>query len=237
MMLTRLDIVYIKHFIDARLIFGNSISIEGGVNYFLIDKSYNGLCNYNDIMLNLNDCDILIDSKYLNLISKLNKYPKLNSYYRSKGYFGISLTDERLHNKYENGDVKCYVSKIKGFNKFIKKDDVKYNKFGKWQLITPSANGNKKCFGNLIIGNPNEVYSETYISFAFDTKKEIESLFSYMKCQLPNMLLSLRKISQNISCDTCDWIPLIPLNKIWNDEEVYNYFQLSIEDIELIKIK
>ena len=36
-MLERTDIVYIKHFDDASKIFGNSVSIEGGVNYFLIN--------------------------------------------------------------------------------------------------------------------------------------------------------------------------------------------------------
>jgi hypothetical protein len=49
------------------------------------------------------------------------------------------------------------------------------------------------------------------------------------------MLLSLRKISQNISSDTCKWIPLPELNKEWNDDEVYKYFKLSEEEIKLVK--
>jgi hypothetical protein len=48
-----------------------------------------------------------------------------------------------------------------------------------------------------------------------------------MKCRLPNMLLSLRKISQNISSDTCKWIPIPTLNKDWTDDDVYKYFKLS----------
>jgi hypothetical protein len=56
-----------------------------------------------------------------------------------------------------------------------------------------------------------------------------------MKCKLPNLLLSLRKSSQDISESTCKWIPFPPLNKEWNDEEVYKYFKLSEDDIKLIK--
>jgi len=56
-----------------------------------------------------------------------------------------------------------------------------------------------------------------------------------MKCKLPNLLLSLRKSSQDISESTCKWIPLPPLNKEWNDEEVYKYFKLSNDEIKLIK--
>ncbi len=235
MMLSRSDIVYIKHFDDARKIFGNTVDIKGGVNYFLKDIGYKGQCCYNGVMLKLDDCDILIESKYLPLITKINEFPRLNNNYRSKGYYEIPLTDTRLHDDYTDDDIKCYVSQMKGSIKYIKKNTIKDNKFGKWQIITPSASyGAFSGFGNLILGNPNEVYSETYISFAVDTEQEAQSLLSYMKCRLPNMLLSLRKISQNISSDTCKWIPLPPLNKEWTDEEVYKYFKMSVDDIKLI---
>ena len=36
-MLQRTDIIYIKHFDDASKIFGNSVDIKGGVNYFIKD--------------------------------------------------------------------------------------------------------------------------------------------------------------------------------------------------------
>ena len=55
-----------------------------------------------------------------------------------------------------------------------------------------------------------------------------------MKCRLPNFMLSLRKISQDISNSTCKWIPLPPLNQIWNDNDIYTYFKLSNDDIKLI---
>jgi hypothetical protein len=235
MMLSRKDIVYIKHFNDASKIFGNSIDIKGGINYFLKDKEYLGQCCYNNTMLNLSDCDILIEPKYLSLINKINLFPKLNNSYRSKGYYEIPLTDKRLHDVCEIGDIKCYVSQMKGFNKYIKIKSIKEKKLGRWQIITPSAaHGAFSGFGNLIIGTPTDVYSETYISFAINTESEAKSLLSYIKCRLPNMLLSIRKISQNISNDTCKWIPLPPLNKEWTDAEVYAHFNLSNEDVELI---
>ena len=56
-----------------------------------------------------------------------------------------------------------------------------------------------------------------------------------MKCKFPNFMLSLRKSSQDISESTCKWIPLPPLTKEWNDDEVYKYFKLSEDEIKLIK--
>jgi len=70
MMINRTDIFYIKHFDNASKIFGNTVSIEGGVNYFLIDKNYNGLCDYNGSKVKFNNFDIILDSKYYGIVNK-----------------------------------------------------------------------------------------------------------------------------------------------------------------------
>jgi hypothetical protein len=81
----------------------------------------------------------------------------------------------------------------------------------------------------------NDLHTGSYISLKVSNENEAKSLLSYMKCKLPNFMLSLRKISQHINEYVCKWIPLLPLNKEWNDEEVYRFFKLSEDDIKLIK--
>ena len=233
-MLNRKDIVYIKHFKNSREIFKSNVDIEGGVNYFLKDVNHNGKCNFNNTEINLNDTDMIIDSKFINIINKFLEFNSLISNYNSKGYYKIPLTDKRLHDNKNNKDTICYVSQQKGFIKYIDMNTLEKDKIETWKIITPTANGKNGCFGNIFIGKPTEVHSESYISFNVKNEKEAESLLSYLKCRLPNFALSLRKITQNISSDTCKWIPLPPLNKIWNDEEVYKYFKLSTNDIKLI---
>ena len=231
MMINRTDILYIKHYDNASDIFGNTVSIEGGVNYFLIDKNYNGLCDYNGSKVKFNNFDIILDSKYHGIVNKFSKNDKLTDLYLGR-YFGIESNNKNLIN--DNKLIKCYVSQQKGFIKYIDKKFVKkeYNFF---KVITARANGGNGCFGNIFIGNPLEIHTGSYISFKVSNYIEAESLLSYMKCKLPNFMLSLRKISQDISEATCKWIPLPPLNKIWNDEEIYKYFKLSKNEIKLIK--
>jgi hypothetical protein len=91
------------------------------------------------------------------------------------------------------------------------------NLYNFFKVITTRASfrGNSG-FGNIFIG-----LAGSYISFKTDDKIEAQSLLSYMKCKLPNFILSLRKISQDISESTCK---LPPLNKEWNNEKVYKYF-------------
>ena len=55
MMLSRKDIAYINHFNDANYIFDNSVDIKGGVNYFLVDSSYKGACNFNGSYIDISN--------------------------------------------------------------------------------------------------------------------------------------------------------------------------------------
>ena len=234
MMINRTDILYIKHYIDATKIFGNTVSIEGGVNYFLIDDTYNGLCDYNGSKVKFNNFDIILDGKYYNVVNKILEYDKITKYYISQDYYKIQTNDTRLIDENKKDYIKCYVSQQKGFTKYIDKNEIKKS-INNYKVITARANGGNGCFGNIFIGLPNEVHTKSYISFNLSSENEAKSLLSYMKCKLPNFMLSLRKISQDISEATCKWIPLPPLNKEWNDEGVYSFFNLSEDDIKLIK--
>ena len=91
-------------------------------------------------------------------------------------------------------------------------------------------------FSNIFIGNQLEIHTiPSYISFKVSNENEAKSLLSYMKYKLPNFMLSLIKLSQDINETTCKWIPLPPLDKEWNDEEIYKYFKLTEDEIKLIK--
>jgi hypothetical protein len=233
-MLDRTDIVYIKHFDDACEIFGNTVDIKGGVNYFLKDTNHKGDCKLNGSNTKLNKYDVFVDGKFHALIDKLVKFESITSLYKSQDYHKIQTNDKRFKSENTKDTIKCYVSSQKGFEKYIDKKEIKTD-ISKYKVITPDgAFTANSGFGNTFIGNPNEVHCKTYISFEIYTENEAKSLLSYMKCRLPNFMLSIRKNSQHTSASTCKWIPLPPLNKEWTDEEVYKHFKLSENDIKLI---
>jgi len=136
MMINRTDILYIKHYENACKIFGNSVNIEGGVNYFLIDKEYNGLCEYNGSKTKLNNFDIILDNKYYDIVNKFLENDKIIDLYLGR-YFGIESNDKNLTD--DSSLIKCYVSQQKGFIKYIDKKFIKkeYNFF---KVITARAN-------------------------------------------------------------------------------------------------
>ena len=232
-MLERTDIVYIKHFDDASKIFGSSVDIKGGVNYFLKDTNHNGDCIYNGSITKLNKYDVFVDGKYHYLIDKLVKFETITSLYLGR-CFGVESNDKRLKSDKTTDTIKCYVSQQKVFEKNIEKKEIK-KEYNFWKVITArAAHEHKSGFGNIFIGNPNEIHTGSYISFKVSNEDEAKSLLSYMKCRLPNFMLSIRKNSQDIQEQSIKWIPLPPLNKEWTDEEVYKHFNLLEEDIKLI---
>ena len=97
---------------------------------------------------------------------------------------------------------------------------MKIINFGK--LLPKSAYGAFSGFGEIFIGNPEEVATGSYISFKVENEFQAKSLKSYLETDIVNKLLSIRKITQDISENTCKWIPLVPLDRIWDNKKVKN---------------
>ena len=103
-----------------------------------------------------------------------------------------------------------------------------------FKVFTPSANGTSPKFGNKIIGYPNEVASKSYMVFLVDSENEGKSLITYMNTKFCNFFLSLRKKTQNMKPDTCKWIPMVPFDREWTDEQLFDYFNLTEEERNLV---
>jgi site-specific DNA-methyltransferase (adenine-specific) len=231
-MLLRKDIVSVNHIPNSRTIWPE-VEIKGGVNYFYLDKSYEGLTEFtgslnNKQMVQLDKYDILVpDTKAYPLINKVVKYPCLSELYLSTGHFGITTNFEHFKNKLSTNLIKCYVSSKKGEEKFVLKKYIK-NAYDFWKVFTPQGSGKGgDGFGNIIIGTPNEIASQTYFGFKVDSLVQARSLKSYLETDFANYMLSLRKIDQHISEATLKWVPLPPLDREWTDAKVAKYYGLN----------
>jgi site-specific DNA-methyltransferase (adenine-specific) len=224
-MMKRKDIAFIQHEENSKKWFGNNVDIEGGVNYFLKDASYDGLCLFNGIAYDLSKYDCIIKPKYHNIIDFVSNMESIITKYCSSGYFKYRTNDSRLK---ENGKIKCYVSLQKSSDRCKYIDDYNFNETNTfWKVITARANGKNPNFGAKFVGNPTEIYTDSYISFRVNNEDEAKSLLSYLETKFANHMLSIRKISQDISENTCKWIPLVPLDRIWTDDKVCEYLKIE----------
>ena len=224
-MMKRKDIVFIQHEENSKKWFGNNINIEGGVNYFLKDASYDGLCLFNEEPYDLSKYDCIIKPKYHKIIDIISNMESIIKKYCSSGYFKYRTNDSRLKN---NGKIKCYVSLQKSSDRCKYIDNYDFNETNTfWKVITARANGKNPNFGAKFIGNPTEIYTDSYISFRVNNEDEAKSLLSYFETKFVNHMLSIRKISQDISENTCKWIPLVPLDRTWTDDKVCEYLKIE----------
>lgn len=232
-MLSRKDIVCIHHIPSSRTIWP-TVDIKGGVNYFYINKTKHTektefVSGTNSSLIQLDKYDILVpnpkDYAYINAVASK---PSIQSLYYSTGYFGINTNDHRLVKAWRPGYIKCHVSASKGFMQYINPKHVK-NPYDFWKVATPQGSGKGgDGFGKILILGPSEVASQTYFFFKVGSKSEAQSLKSYLETETVNKLLSLRKIDQHISEHTLAWIPLVPLDRMWNDTKVCRYLHLPL---------
>jgi len=238
MMLSRTDISMIKEFKDSTVVFPD-VKLAGGVCYFIVDKDYNGKCNFNGNMINLNDKDNLTDNTSDSIVQKVKRDKMLIHILRRRGYYGIETNDPRMHTDKREEDIKCYVSKFKGDELYINRAEIK-KEIDRYKILTPRASfGENGGFGRIFISDSYEVHSSTFISFRVNSEKEAISLLSYLKTSFVNYLLTLLKKTQDISEKTLSYIPLVPLifeeeSIEWTDDLLFEYFGLDEKEQEII---
>lgn len=233
MMLARKDIKSIKHFDNASDIFAD-VCIKGGVNYFYKTNDYTGLCDFNNTMVDMSKYDILPKPIYIPIIDRVKHLPSISSIYTPSGYYKINTNDKRFTDEKKNNI--CLVSKLKSKDrhKFIELKVPDTKKF--WKVITTEAAHKAfSGFGYINVSCPDEIYSQSYISFKTNDEDESKNLASYLKTKPINFILSSRKISQHINTSVIKWIPLPDITRPWTDDDVYNWLNFSQNEIDTVE--
>lgn len=242
------NIKQIKHFENSKDIF-KYVDIPGGVNYILIDMKYKGDCNFNNITLDLTTLDAIYDNRFMDLVNRIKKTgcKYLTRYFKSR-YFKIETNFENYKEDIEERDekissgkyYKCYVNQDRGFIKHIHKkhilDFIDDKHFNRHKIIFTRTYGSHKAktFGNIFIGEPQSLHSNTYHSFSVKNEQIAKFLLSYLQTKFARVMLGLKKNTGDISEKTLSLIPVPKLNKLYTDKDVNEYFELTDSEIDLI---
>ena len=237
-------VISMQHFPNDDVFPG--VSIKGGVSYFHIDNRVldmddNFRTNFNGTNIRLSDFEIILsDPTFASLVNHMKPYfseKALSSEYVTQGRY---VDSDKLLSKERNDDtdVVCYVSKQKGMKQYCPLGSINNNaKFDSWKVITTAAAHNGSSgFGNIFIGKPGEIHSKSYVSFNVTSESQAKNLESFLKCKLPQIMLSLRKITHNLTnTNVFAWIPYPPVDREWTNKSVCEFYGLSEELVQLVK--
>ena len=240
------------------------VEIKGGVCYFLWEKDSNGDCSINthvgseitsEATRPLLETGVETFIRYNEAISILRKVRgfKEKSFSRiisSNDPFGFDIREKNSYKRIKpnfklkkfKGAIDFYYngwqSKGKGF---IAKEEIRKN--NNWindhKILFPKAwgTGNSQTdWLSPFIVEPESCCTETYLVIGpMKDIKKANNIKDYMQTNFFHFLVSLIKNTQNAMKKVYDFVPIQDFNKKWSDEELYQKYNISNEEIEFIE--
>lgn len=226
------------------------IKLIGGVCYFLRDASYSGDClvtsymnqSSNSMRRQLNQFDTFVRfNQAISILEKVQskKLPSLSSLVSRQKPFGLR-TYERPTG---TGTVKLYANKTVGkiqASAITQGQDL----LNYWKIYLSMGYGEggeareypRMIMGKPIVGEPMSACTETYLAIGkFDNAQLASNLAQYLRTRFLRFLVGLRKNTQHITKDRFKFAPSVDLKLHWTDEDLYNFFGFTSEEIEFIE--
>ena len=108
-----------------------------------------------------------------------------------------------------------------------------------WKIFLPKAVGSGTPENDRVlceIGEPGDVCTETFIAAApFRNRTEAESAASYIDTRFFHYFLSMTRTTHDCLRKNYAQVPIVPWDRIWNDDLLNDYFGLDEEEASLIR--
>ena len=235
------------------------VKIRGGVCYFLWDREHDGECTVRTLWDGeqvgdararyLDQYDVLIRrNEAVSILEKVKAYrvdgePEgtFDSIVLSSKPFGLRTN---FHGKAKpdglDDPIRFYGSKR---ITWVERDEITQNAHAidQWKVLMSAVQGTSaaietKFLSNPIVSGPGEACSETYIvAGVFPDQASAENCASLLRTRLARFLVSLRKPAQHASKDVYRFIPSVPLDRRWTDDELYERYELNEEEIAFVE--
>ena len=250
-MLTNTHIKELHDYIRASDCFPG-VEIKGGVCYFLWDKDYNGDCQINTYkdntlsskmtrpLLEENADTFIRYNEAISILRKVNNksIKRFSSLVSSRNPFGFASNYSDFVLK-SNDTVKIISMNQK--ENYVKISEVKkgFENLNCFKIFVAKAVGSGDMRTdklNPFIVGPNTICTETYLSISpFSNQKEAENAINYIQTKFFHFMFGLKKITQNTTSKSYEFVPMQDFSKPWTDEELYKKYELTQNEINYIE--
>lgn len=110
-----------------------------------------------------------------------------------------------------------------------------------WKVLLVKAHGTSgrddvTILGEPVVAGPGTACTETYLVIGIcGSEFEAQNLAAYMRTRFVRFLVSLRKITQNITRSSYRFVPKLPMSRLWSDGELYARYGITSDEITFIE--
>lgn len=243
----------------------SGVQIEGGVCYFLWDRDTPGLCDiytHNDGIVS-HSCRSLLENNAETFI-RHNAQISILRKVQAKGEalfenivsandpFGFDMREANSYKRvkptfekkpFQDSVAFYYFEWQKYGLGYVSRSQIRKNIqwVDRYKVFISKAYGMGKTFPTQVINqpfvvNPNTCCTETYLSIGpFDNEEIASNAVSYMKTKFFRCLILMIKNTQMAMKPVYHFVPMQDFSKTWTDEELYEKYGLSQEEIDFIE--
>lgn len=229
------------------------VDLSGGVCYFLWNRDKTGLCEITTVMSNKkvamlrplleeNEDSFIRFNQAVPIMRKIKAKKEISfeTIVSARRPYGIEANDY-IHPK--NDDINLFKIYAYPNNGYISKKCIRQNKVSipKYKVFISKAYGERGEFpyfvlGKPFIGEPNSCCSETYLQVGVsDDEQTVANIASYIKTKFFRFCVLMMKNTQNAARGVYHFVPMQDFSKPWTDEELYQKYKLSQEEIDFIE--
>ena len=243
-------------FPDAREAFPGT-QIKGGVSYFLWDKSWNDACEVTTIEGGkptapptkrfLSAYDVLVRrNEAVPILEKVLKTTAKDGFGNLASKVS-AIQPFSIRTNFRGAETPKGMKKPvrligNGGESFIERAEVPRNDawVDEWKVLLGAAYGAgegypHQIYNHPIVAGPGTACSETYLVIdRFESKAEAERFAAYLRTRLVRFLVSLRKYTQHLYNERFQFVPDLPMDRVWTDEMLYKKYGIAKSEVEFI---
>ncbi len=234
------------------------VKIRGGISYWLWDRNHDGGCEIVTMIGNvvagkptvrqLDAYDVLVRrNEAVRILDKVVAYrlgdqpeKNLGDQVSTRKPFGLTNQRGKATPVGIKDAVLVYGNQV---TSYMERSAVTSHAdwVDQWKVLLVKAHGTSgrddlTILGEPVVAGPATACTETYLVVGSCTSEaEARNLAAYMRTRFVRFLVSLRKITQNITRDSYRFVPMLPMNRSWTDGDLYNRYGITAREIAFIE--